>query len=79
MKQSTIYGPQLCCVSKTQVNDVKETAVTVISPRVYCGALIYVDDISGVGSKNLIEGIGTNLRQMEETKKFTFNVEKACT
>eukprot|EP00112_Aurelia_sp_Birch-Aquarium-sp1_P012703 Seg2675.2 transcript_id=Seg2675.2/GoldUCD/mRNA.D3Y31 product="RNA-directed DNA polymerase from mobile element jockey" protein_id=Seg2675.2/GoldUCD/D3Y31 len=77
VKQGTIYGPQLCCVSTSQVNEIKETPVTIISPAVVCRAMIYVDDISGAGSKSMIENIGRNLRQMEETKKFTFNLEKS--
>jgi hypothetical protein len=27
VKQGTIYGPQLCCVSTTQINEIKETPV----------------------------------------------------
>ena len=77
VKQGTIYGPQLCCVSTSQVNEIKETPVTVISPSVTCRAMVYVDDISGAGNKNTIENIGRNLRQMEETKKFTFNLDKS--
>ena len=77
VKQWTICGPQLCCVSTCQVNDIKEIPVTMISPTVECRAMVYVDDISGAGSKNMIEKIGRNLRQMEETKKFTFNLDKS--
>ena len=51
--------------------------VTVISPKVTCRAMVYVDDIIGAGSKRMIENIGRNLRQMEETKKFTFNLDKS--
>ena len=39
--------------------------------------MVYVDDISGAGSKDMIEKIGRNLRKMEETKKFTFNLDKS--
>ena len=76
VKQGTIYGPQLCCVSTSQVNEIKKMLVTVISPKVTCRAMVYVDDVSGAGSKRMIECIGRNLRQMEETKKFTFNLDK---
>ena len=41
VKQETIYSPQLCCVSTCQVNDIKETPVTMISPTVECKAMVY--------------------------------------
>ena len=72
VKQGTVYGPQMCCVSTMAVNRFEEVPVTVIAPEVETKALIYVDDISAAGSMETIEKVGRNLKRMEERRKYKF-------
>lgn len=73
VKQGTVFGPVLCCINSAKINEMKEKAVTHISPNVYTEALAYVDDILAVGSKEHIEKVGKNLLEMEKRKKYAFN------
>ncbi len=73
VKQGTIFGPMLCCVNSANINNMKEKAVTYITPELEIQALTYVDDIMAAGSKEVIEKVGKNLRNMEKEKKYTFN------
>ncbi len=73
MKQGIVFGPVPCCINVAKVNEMKEIAVTHISPNLYTEALAYVDDILGVGSKKHIEKVGKHLLEMEKRKKYTFN------
>ena len=77
IKQGTVYEPQMCCSSTAKVNTIGERPTTIISPNMKTEALIYVDDIAAVGSKETIETTGINLRKMENMKKFMFSVEKS--
>ena len=76
VKQGTVYAPQLCCNSTTEVNRIGKTPLTVITPSVMTNAMIYVDDISGAGGLEMIKIIGENLKEMEQKRKFEFNLEK---
>ena len=76
VRQGTIYGPKICGITTDKVNNIGEKTVTVYNTNVDVESLIYVDDIMGAGSKNMVEGVVRNLRQMETLKKFTFNTKK---
>ena len=76
VKQGTVFGPLLCCASTQRVIDIGEKAKTMVGPDIGIEALVYVDDIAGAGSKNVIEGIIRNTAKMEVEKKFTFNTDK---
>ena len=73
VKQGTVFGPQLCCINTSKVNEINEKNITVITPKIKIEALVYVDDIIGIGSKENIEIVGRNLAEMEKRKKYTFN------
>ena len=73
VKQGKIFGPLMCCVNSAKINDMKEKAVTHLTPELYTSALAYVDDIMAAGSKETVESVGKNLRRMEIEKKYTFN------
>ena len=75
VKQGTVYGPLLCCVNSVKVNEMSENTQVHLTPQVEVGAMAYVDDIMGAGSKDLIENVGKNLAEMERTKRYTFNNE----
>ena len=79
VKQGTVYGPQLCCVSTDQVNNMGERSAVLVSPNVEIGNMIYVDDIVAGGNKDTVEAAGRNLREMEKKKGYTFNVGEAKT
>ena len=76
VKQGTVIGPVLCCGSSEKVNSVGETPITHITPNLQTQGLIYVDDISGAGSRMPMEKLLQNLRKMEEEKRFLFSIEK---
>ena len=76
VKQGTVFGPQLCCVGTNQINHIGSPPITAITPKVSTKAMTYVDDIAGMGRKETVEIVGRNLREMEERKKFEFNLEK---
>lgn len=76
VKQGTVFGPQLCCVSTDQVNRIGMPPTTMITTTETIEALVFVDDIAAIGGKDTIEQAGSNMRRMEEEKKFTFNVGK---
>eukprot|EP00794_Sanderia_malayensis_P020626 gene20626-22661_t len=74
VKQGTVFGPVLCCANSVKVNDIITGNIsTVISPEIELKALAYVDDIMGAGSREHVEGVGRNLKEMESRKKYTFN------
>uniref|UniRef100_A0A7M5VCA9 Reverse transcriptase domain-containing protein n=1 Tax=Clytia hemisphaerica TaxID=252671 RepID=A0A7M5VCA9_9CNID len=76
VKQGTVLGPQLCCASTMMVNKVGPGIVTSMAPGLQVNALAYVDDIAGAGSKLAAENTLKALKEMEETKKFTFSTSK---
>lgn len=77
VKQGTVLGPLLCCVSTQKINEVGPANVTILSPEVSTQALTYVDDIAGVGSKESVERVIESIAEMEKKKKFTFSEKKS--
>ena len=78
VKQGTIFGPKLCCVSTDKINKVgTNTPITYIAPNLYVECLIYVDDIGAAGNNETIKTVGENLVKMEENKKFLFSTKKS--
>ena len=51
-------GPQMCCVSTSEVNEMEETVATVITSEIVVGAQSYVDDILGMGDEEHVEKTG---------------------
>ena len=72
VKQGTVYGPQLCCVSTDKINGMGYDSTTVVAPAVEMKSMIFVDDIFDGGSTEVVERAGRNLNKIEETKGFTF-------
>ena len=77
VKQGTIYGPKLCCVSTDKINTLEEECITYLSPDLYTKGLVFVDDMAMAGSREAIEKFGKNIKSMEEKKKFTISVKKS--
>ena len=73
VRQGTIFGPKLCCISTQNVNNLILPMKTVISPEIEVEAPVYVDDILGVGNKDTVEKAIKNTSIMEQRRKFKFN------
>ena len=77
LRQGTIIGPKLCCLSTDNINNVGTKCLTYIGPNVKAEMLTYVDDINYANSeKKQMKKAAANLRCMEKNKGFTFNTEK---
>ena len=77
VKQGTIYGPRVCNKAVERVNNINERAITYYSPNIELQSLQYVDDISGLGSKQTVETIVRNVRTLETKKKATVKLSKS--
>ena len=77
VRQGTIFGPKLCCISTQKVNNRRIPMSTTVSPELGIKAPVYVDDILGMGSKKMVERAIDNTRWLEEEKKFKFNRNKS--
>ena len=77
VRQGTIFGPKLCCISTQNVNNLILPMKTVISPEIEVEAPVYVDDILGVGNKDTVEKAIKNTSIMEQRRKFKFNPKKS--
>ena len=76
VKQGTIFGPKLCCVSTGKINNIGKRAKTVLSPNILIGAVTFVDDIGAIGSPDTVETVGKNCAVMEEEKGMEFSLPK---
>ena len=77
VRQGTIFGPKLSCISTQNVNNLILPMKTVISPEIEVEAPVYVDDILGVGNKDTVEKAIKNTSIMEQRRKFKFNPKKS--
>ena len=77
VKQGTIYGPRICNKVVERVNNINERAITHYSPNIELQSLQYVDDITGLGSKQTVETIVRNVRTLEIKKKATVKLSKS--
>ena len=80
VRQGTIPGPKLCAVNTDKINKIGKKCYTFIGPRVQVEMLIFMDDIHHATTK--VENItraATNLQQFENTKGYTFSVDKTKT
>ena len=76
VKQGTVFGPKLCCVSTGKINKIGRKAKTVLSPNISIGAVTFVDDIGAIGSPDTVETVGKNCSAMEEEKGMEFSLPK---
>ena len=78
VRQGTVFGPKLCCVSTQAVNHISGKRVSsYITPELDIGVPVYVDDILGVGDISTVEQVIANTHRMEEEKKFMFSKKKS--
>ena len=75
VKQGTILGPTLCCISTDQINKIGETQERCLGKE-YMAILIFVDDVMSAGNPNDARKAIRNFREMEDMKKFTYGLKK---
>ena len=75
VKQGTVLGPTLCCVSTDQINNVGENQDRSVG-RELIGILVFVDDVMSAGNAEDIKKAIRNCREMEHLKKTTYGLKK---
>jgi hypothetical protein len=75
VKQGTVLGPTLCCVSTDQINNIGEPQQRSLGKE-YIAILIFVDDVMSAGNAEEIRKAIRNFKEMEELKKFTYGLKK---
>ena len=75
VRQGTVMGPNLCCVSTDRINSMGTTSNVEIS-RVHVKHPAFVDDVNTMGKSKVIEETGGKMNVLEKTKKFTYNNDK---
>jgi hypothetical protein len=68
---------KLCCSTTGNVNAKGRTALVFLTPNLSISAIIFVDDIMGIGDREVVEKIMRNCVQMETEKKWEFSIEKS--
>ena len=73
VRQGSVYGPQICISSMDKINLLGKDLVTHYGPYLPIRAVIFVDDVSGVGGVKVANNLIYNCSIMEDRKKMTFN------
>ena len=73
VRQGTVYGPQICIASMDKINIVGKDIVTYYGPNLSLGAVVFIDDVTGMGAINAANNLIFNCSIMEEKKKMIFN------
>ena len=75
VKQGTVLGPTLCCVTTDQINNIGESQERNLGCEII-GILVFVDDVMSAGdAEDVRKGI-RNCRAMEKLKKTTYGLKK---
>ena len=75
VKQGTVLGPTLCCVSTDQINKIGESQERNLGKE-YMAILIFVDDVMSAGNAEEARKAIRNFKEMEDLKKFTYGLKK---
>ena len=73
VRQGTVYGPQICIASMDKINLLGKDVITFYGPDFQIYAVVYVDDVTGMGGHKAANNLLYNCNIMEEKKKMTFN------
>ena len=79
VRQGTVYGPQICIASMDKINFIGRDAGTHYGPDLLIRAVVFVDDVSGLGKIKMANNLIYNCSLMEERKKMTFNNKRGKT
>ena len=75
VRQGTIMAPKLCCINTDKINSIGRKCINNIGVNVKTKMLTYVDDINYATSNiEQLKKAVANLRCMERTKGYTFNI-----
>ena len=75
VKQGTVLGPTLCCVSTDRINKIGEVQQRSLGKE-YMAILIFVDDVMSAGNAEDVRKAIRNFKEMEDLKKFTYGLKK---
>ena len=73
VRQGSVYGPQICNATMDKINLVGKDIVTMYGPDLTIRAVVFVDDVSGMGGIEVADNLLYNCKIMEERKKMCFN------
>ena len=76
VKQGTVFGSKLCCASTGKVNEGLKIE-EILYPSVHLKAVIFVDDINGIGGKGFVEGVMERCKEKEDEKLWEFSTDKS--
>ena len=79
VRQGTVSAVDLCGVSTDKINKLKSWKTPLIASGVEVKHPVYVDDLLGMGTAEMINEMEPKMRFLEEAKKFIFNNEKGKT
>ena len=75
VKQGTVLGPTLCCVSIDQINNIGESQERNLGREVIA-IVVFVDDVMSAGSADDGRKAIRNFKELEDLKKVTYGLKK---
>ena len=75
VKQGTVLGPTLCCVSIDQINNIGESQERSLG-RGVIAIVVFVDDVMSAGSADDGRKAIRNFKELEDLKKVTYGLKK---
>ena len=75
VKQGTVLGPTLCCVSIDQINNIGENQERCLGREVMA-IVVFVDDVISAGSAGNGRKAIRNFKELEDLKKVTYGLKK---
>ena len=79
VRQGTVSAVDLCAVSTDKINKLPRWEPTLMVSGIEIKHPVYVDDMIGLGTTEMVEGLEPKMKFLEETKKYTFNNEEGKT
>jgi hypothetical protein len=79
VKQGSVYGPQICNASTDKVNLLGKDITTQYGPELPIKAMIFVDDINGIGDMQVANNLIYNCSLLEERKRMKFSKKRGKT
>ena len=76
VKQGSVCATKLCCASTGKINLMSAQESYSLTPNINLKSIVFVDDISGGGSPNVVKGVEKNLQLLENEKGFVFGTKK---
>ena len=77
VRQGTVWGPTMCAVVTDKINSINSRTYTMVGTDIEIETLVFVDNVLTMGTADSMERTEQNLIMLEQTKKFTFSVDKS--